>query len=156
MSGLVKANGTPTEPLQLFLAANPVTSPQTYTAVANTGDFTGPGMSAAVVDVSAHGDPWRRKISTLKDPGTVAFPCWFVTTEPSLAGNPNALADLFLTQDLRSWQLAFADDTTGLITESLCFFNAFVSKFSLKGPVAGVLSADTELTIDGDIVFGFA
>ncbi len=148
--GLPKPPGIPTSNLQLFLALE--TSPVTYSAVANAGDFTGPGLSATDVDVSKHGDDWRNFVTTLKDGGTFAFPCWFDTTVPTLAGNPNALFELFDSRQLRSWVLAFTD-TAGIIESDgeLVSFNAYVHKFSLKGPVAGVLSADTELRITGAV-----
>ena len=147
---LPKAPGLPTSNLQLFLALE--TSPVTYSAVANAGDFTGPGVSATVVDVSKHGDDWRRKLTTLKDGGTLAFPCWFDPSVPTLAGNPDALFELFDSRTLRSWLLAFTD-SDGIIEADglLVSFNAYVDKFSMKGPVAGVLSADTDLLIDGAV-----
>ncbi len=145
-----KPPGIPSSNLQLFLALE--TSPVTYLAVANAGDFTGPGVSATVTDVSKHGDNWRRKVTTLKDGGTLAFPCWFDPSVPTLAGNSNALFEMFDTRQLRSWVLAFTDDS-GIIESNgeLVAFNAYVDKFSFKGPVAGVLSADLDLLIDGQV-----
>ncbi len=147
---LPKAPGIPTSNLQIFLALE--TSPVTYSAVANVGDFGGPSMSRNVVDVSKHGDQWTRKVVTLKDGGTLPFPCWFDPTVATLAGNSDALEELFASGDLRSWLLAFTDDS-GIIEADglLVSFNAYVSKFSFKGPVKGVLSADTELLIDGEV-----
>lgn len=147
---LPKPPGIPTAPLQLFLALE--TSPVTYLAVANAGDFTGPGLSATDVDVSKHGDDWRNFVTTLKDPGTLGFPCWFDPSVPSLAGNPNALEELFDTKQFRSWLLWFTDEDGLMLADGgLLSFNAYVHKFSLKGPVAGVLSADTELRCSGKI-----
>ncbi len=140
--------GVKTSNLVIFLALE--TSPVQYAAIANLGDFTGPGQSSTVVDVSKHGDEWRRKLTTLKDAGTVAMPCWFDPTVSTLAGNADALAELFQSQDLRNWLMAFVDNT-GAITTVEMDFNAYISKFSLKAPVAGVWSADTEFLIDGQV-----
>lgn len=147
---LPKASGIPTSNLQIFIALE--TSPVRYSALANVGDFGGPSMSRTVVDVSKHGDQWVRNVVTLKSGGTLPFPCWFDPSVPSLAGNSSALEELFISGDLRSWLLAFTDGS-GIIEAGglLLSFNAYVSKFSLKGPVKGVLSADTELLIDGEV-----
>lgn len=147
---LPKAPGLPSSNLQIFLALE--TSPVRYSALANVGDFGGPSMSRTVVDVSKHGDEWVRNVVTLKSGGTLPFPCWFDPTVPSLAGNSSALEELFDSGDLRSWLLAFTD-SLGIIESDglLVSFNAYVSKFSFKGPVKGVLSADTELLIDGAV-----
>ncbi len=147
---LPKAPGKPTSNLQLFLALD--SSPVTYSAVANVGDFGGPGMTRTNVDVSKHGDQWVRQVVTLKSGGTLPFPCWFLTDVPSLAGNPDALFELFDSGDLRSWLLAFTDDAGIIEADGLLFsFNAYVQNFATKGPVKGVLSADTVLLIDGAV-----
>lgn len=150
MSGLAKASGLPTEPMVLALAQ--LASPTIYVDVANTGDYAGPGRSYTVVDVSAHGHRARRKITTLLDEGTLAFPLWFIPgadLEPSHTDATNGLQAIFERGDLRAWSLRFNDDLG-----TAYFFNAYISKFSLKGPVAGVLSADVELTIDDTIGTG--
>ena len=147
---LPHAPGIPSSNLQLFLALD--TSPVTYSAVANVGDFGGPSMTRNVVDVSKHGDQWTRKVVTLKDGGTLPFPCWFDPTEKTLAGNSDGLEELYVSGELRSWLLAFTDDA-GIIEADglLVSFNGYVSKFSFKGPVKGVLSADAELLVDGEV-----
>ncbi len=150
MSGLTKASGLPTEPMVLALSL--LDSPTIYEDVANTGDYTGPGRSYTVVDVSSHGNRARRKITTLLDEGTLAFPLWFIPgadLEPTHTDNTNGLQAIFERGDLRAWSLRFNDDLG-----TAYFFNAYISKFSLKGPVAGVLSADVELTIDNTIGTG--
>ena len=145
--------GVKTSNLVIFLALD--TSPVTYAAIANLGDFTGPAQQATVVDVSKHGDSYRRFVTTLKDSGTVGTPCWFDPSVSTLAGNPDALAELFQSQDLRAWLMAFVDDT-GTITEAVLSFNAYVSKFSLDAPVAGVWKATTEFRTDGKVTYLWA
>jgi hypothetical protein len=147
MSGLTKAAGLPTEPMVLALAR--INSPTIYDDVANTGDYSGPSRSYTVQDVSAHGHRARRKITTLLDEGTVDFPLWFIPTanaEPSHTDNTRGLQGIFERGDLRAWCLRFKDSPG-----TAYFFNAYISKFSYKGPVAGVFSADVSLLID-DVV----
>lgn len=150
MSGLAKANALPTEPMVLALAT--LASPSVYTDVANTGDYTGPGRSYTVQDVSAHGHRARRKITTLLDEGMVAFPLFFIpgaNVEPTHTDHTNGLQAIFERGDLRSYSLRYKDDAG-----TAKFFNAYVSKFSEKGPVAGVLTGDVELAIDDTIKTG--
>ena len=150
MSGLAKANSLPTEPMVLALAL--LNSPTIYVDIANTGDYTGPGRSYTVQDVSAHGHRARRKITTLLDEGTLAFPLWFIPgagLEPTHTDPTNGLQAIFERGDLRAWSLRYRDDPG-----TAKFFNAFISKMSEKGPVAGVMSADVELLIDDVILTG--
>lgn len=150
MSGLVKANALPTEPMVLALAS--LASPPVYTDVANTGDYSGPSSSYTVQDVSAHGHRARRKITTLLDSGVVGFPLFFIPgadVEPTHTDNTNGLKPIFERGDLRAWSLRYNDDLGTAL-----FFNAYISKFSEKGPVAGVLTAEVELTIDDTIAVG--
>jgi hypothetical protein len=150
MSGLTKANALPTEPMVLALAS--LASPPVYTDIANTGDYSGPGRSYTVADVSAHGSRARRKITTLLDEGVVAFPLFFIPgadLEPTHTDNTNGLQPIFERGDLRAWSLRYNDDLG-----TAKFFNAYISKFSEKGPVAGVLTGDIELTIDNTVKTG--
>ena len=150
MSGLVKANALPAEPIVLALAS--LDSPPVYTEIANLGDITGPGRSYTVQDVSAHGHRARRKITTLLDEGVLAAPLWFIPgagLEPTHTDATNGLQPIFERGDLRAFALYYRD-TAGTAK----FFNAFISKFSEKSPVAGVLSADVEFSIDDTVSTG--
>jgi hypothetical protein len=148
MSGLSKANALPAEPIVLSLAD--LNSPTTYVDIANLGDITGPSSSYTVADVSAHGHRARRKITTLLDSGTVAAPLWFIpgaNLEPTHTDHTNGLKPIFERGDLRAYSLRYKDTA-----DTAIFFNAYISKFSEKAPVAGVLSADVEFTID-DVIY---
>jgi hypothetical protein len=158
---LPQAAGVKTSNLVIFLALE--TSPVTYAMIANLGDYTGPAQQATVVDVSKHGDSFRRYVTTLRDSGTIGAPCWFDPTIRTLAGNADALAELFQSQDLRAWLMAFVDPDTidptsgdPTITEAVMSFNAYVSKFSLDAPVAGVWKATTEFRTDGKVEYLWA
>lgn len=128
------------------------TSPPTYNAVANLGDFAGPSTSTTNVDVSKHGDKYRHFVATLIDTGTVTMPCWFDPSESTLAGNPESITELQKSRELRRWLIAEIDDA-GIITEAIMTFDAYVTKFSGKLPVAGVWSADVEFRTDGEAVY---
>ena len=148
MSGLSKANALPAEPIVLALAS--LDSPSTYQDIANLGDITGPSSSYTVQDVSAHGHRARRKITTLLDSGAVSGPLWLIPgagLEPTHTDATDGLRAIFERGDLRAYSLRYRD-TPGTAR----FFNAYISKFSEKAPVAGVLSADVEFTID-DVIY---
>jgi hypothetical protein len=146
--------GIPTSNLLLFLQTT--ASPAAWNPIANLGDYTGPQSTSTVVDVSKHGDTFRRKIKTLMDAGILAFPCWFDPSQPTLAGNPQGMLELYNNQTAyETFLIAFVDSSGNIVPASAAnngpqlLFNGYVTKFSLKEPVAGVYSADTEITIDG-------
>jgi hypothetical protein len=126
-------------------------SPEVYTTVANVGDLTGPTLQATVVDVTSQstGSPWREKIVTLLDPGQVSCPLYFV---PDDAGHQlllnvfqtRASAFTSLTGGGAPWRLIFPDQDS-----TRWSFNAYISKFSTKEPVAGVITADFTLELTG-------
>jgi hypothetical protein len=150
MSGLTKANALPAEPIVLALAS--LASPPVYTEIANLGDIAGPGRSYTVADVSAHGHRARRKITTLLDEGVVAAPLFFIPgagIEPTHTDDTNGLQAIFERGDLRAYALYYRD-TPGTAK----FFNAFISKMGEKSPVAGVLTADVEFSIDDTVKTG--
>lgn len=135
-------------------------SPEAFYSVANIGDITGPSISAAVVDVTSHTSPsapWHDKITTLLDAGTITLPLYFVpaSTAPGAPGQfmghgfVSGLGKLFTNRGLApgigyNWKIVFPD---GVPTTYA--FVAWISKYSQKAPVAGVLTADLELTITG-------
>ena len=56
-------------------------SPELFSSVANIGDITGPTTQVAVVDVTSHTSPaapYRQKVPTLIDPGTLTIPVYIV------------------------------------------------------------------------------
>jgi Lambda phage tail tube protein, TTP len=131
----------------LFLGSQD--SPPTFSTdpVANVGDYTGPGMSKAVVDVTSQSNvnPWRQKITTLIDGGDLTMPLFFIPGD----SNMQALLAIFGQngQDGIYWfKLEFTDGTEW-------FFQASISKWNLKMPVAGVVTADITFTLTGKVVF---
>lgn len=135
-------------------------SPEIFNSIANIGDITGPSVAAAVVDVTSHTSvsaPWRQKITTLLDPGTITLPLYFVPSSggPSGAGTfmghnfTSGLGRLFANRGLSpgipyNWKTIFPDGVPTTYE-----YQAFISKYAQKAPVAGVLTADLELSITG-------
>lgn len=149
MSGLVKAAGLPTWPAVLAIAS--MDSPPVYTEIANIGDITG-SSSYTVVDVSSHGSRARRKITTLLDSGEWSTTLFFIPgagLEPTHTDDTNGLQAIYERGDLRAFALYYNDDLG-----TAKFFNAYISKFAEKAPVAGVLTADVTFTVDNTMGTG--
>jgi|SRR6185369_8462708 len=126
-------------------------SPEVFTTIANVGDLSGPGLQATVVDVTSHstGVPWREKITTLLDGGDLSVPLYFI---PSDTGHKQLLS-IFTekngtTNGLRNYKLVFPDGAATTYA-----FSAYISKFSLKEPVAGVIEAAVTFTLTGQPTF---
>ena len=126
-------------------------SPQTFQVIANVGDITGPGFSAAVVDVTSHSNanPWRSKVTTLLDPGDLSFKLFFIPSSPGTNdGTPfghsftSGLGAVFQARQLREYSLTFPDAAA-----TKWYLQAYVSKLSQTAAVAGVLEQAASLTL---------
>ena len=126
----------------LYLAT--VDSPATFgSAIARLGDLSATN-SVKTVDVSNQGSGWIRRLATIHDGGTVTVPLFWEpdqTTDAALiavyAATPPALHAYMITwPDGVDWH-----------------FNAYITKWTVKAPVEGALTADLEFTIDGTVAF---
>jgi hypothetical protein len=127
-------------------------SPESWTTIANIGDLGGPQMSSTVQDVTSQstGNYFRQKIQTLLDSGIITAPIYFV---PGDAGH-QALLEIFLGRGgqgqaatLTFWRVLFP---VAAGTPQIGYvFTGWLTKFSLKEPVAGVIEAAIEITLSG-------
>jgi len=133
-------------------------SPEVFNSIANIGDITGPGTSAAVVDVTSHTSvsaPWRSKIPTLLDAGDITLPLYVDPSSgaPATSGGywganfAAGLGRLFANRGQSpgvpyNFKIIYIDGTTDE-------FQGFITKYSRKSPVAGVYTADVTITITG-------
>jgi hypothetical protein len=135
--------------INTFLYLGDTSSPPVYTdPIANVGDYTGPGMSKAVVDVTSHSAavPWRQKITTLIDGGDLTLPLYFIPSNSDM----RKLMEVFATNGqagIRWFKLLFSDGTTPW------YFQASISKWMPKMPVAGVVTVDVTFTVTGEVQF---
>lgn len=123
-------------------------SPEVWTTVANVGDIAGPTMKSTIQDVTSQstGDYWRLKIQTLMDAGEISAPLYFV---PNSAGH-QALLEIFAgrsgnTGNPGYWRLLFPV-AAGSVP---WIFQGWLSQFSMKEPVAGVIEAAIIITLTG-------
>lgn len=115
----------------------------TYTTIAEVGDIDGPADSVDTIEVTSHSSPQARKefIASLIDSGEISFPMWFVPDDAT----HDADTGLQYYKNLRiaaNFKMVFPDATQVM-------FSALVTKFGMKAPVSGVLSADVTLKITG-------
>ncbi len=135
-------------------------SPEIFNSIANIGDITGPTTQAAVVDVTSHTSvsaPWRQKIPTLLDPGTVTVPIYIVPASGAptgagtfyghsyTAGIGRLLVNRGLSPGVPYNMKIIYPDGLGTFDE----FQAFVTKYTRDMKVAGVIQGSLELTLTG-------
>lgn len=123
-------------------------SPEVWTTIANIGDLAGPTMDSTVVDVTSQstGDYFRRKIQTLLDSGEISAPLYFV---PNDAGH-QALLEIFLGRSGNNGQPGYWRVLWPVAAGSVPWiFQGWLTKFSLKAPVAGVIEAAITITFTG-------
>jgi predicted secreted protein len=137
-SGAIPAFGT-------FLKIGDGGGPETFTTVAEVKSITGPQLAAKIDDVTNHstGTPWREKLATLLDGGTISFDMNFIPTNATQSHTSGLLRD-FENRTKRNFKLVLPDGgaTTWAIT-------AYVQDFKILAPVDGVLNAQMTLAVTG-------
>lgn len=125
---------------QIYLGTD--ASPAVFsTPVARVGDIAVNGLSVMMQDVSNQSSSWKRTVGTLHDGGTFTFTLYFYPTLDQV------MLIVFGTvpPPIRSFMLTFPDNDQW-------FFNGTISKWATKAPVEGVITADVEITIDGQVI----
>lgn len=141
MSDAIAAFGT------LLKLGSTNTTAATFATIAEVGDIDGPSDSVDTIEVTNHSSASARKefISGLIDSGEISFPINFLPDNPThdaTTGLQKAKND----RAMRKYQMVFPDATQAE-------FSALVTKFSMKAPVSGKLSADVTLKISGPIAW---
>lgn len=115
-------------------------SPSMFTDfIARLGDIA-TSSNVKTVDVSNQQSNWIQKLATMHDGGTVTVPLFWLPSD----ADDQALIDVYAQTPpvLRSYQLVWPDGKPW-------FFNAYITKWAVKAPVQGALTADLEFTISG-------
>ncbi len=120
---------------------------ETFATIAEVGDVDGPSMSVDTIDMTNHSSPGARKEfkMSLIDSGEISFPINFIPTD-STHDDVTGIQKIMNDRAIWNWQIAFPD-------ASEVTFSAGVTKFGVKAPVAGKLSADITLKISGQWVW---
>ena len=131
-------------------------SPMIFNTIANIGDLTGPSLSSTIVDVTSHptGAPWVQRIVTILDNGDIALPLFFIPSSPGSDGTPSTpfghngstgLLSVFTQRQLREYSVVFPDPAN-----TTWYMQGYISKFSMKAAVKGVLTADITFSMTGE------
>ena len=118
-------------------------SPYTFNTISEIKSFTGPGGSAAVIDVTDLSSTGKEKRMGIMDEGQLTFTLHYIPTDTQHIALRAARASRAET----SFQLVFTDDSPATSWE----FNGFVTNFSVSGAVDGVIEANVTIEITGVI-----
>lgn len=122
-------------------------SPETFTTIAGVSSIQGPDFSVNVVDVTTHSNanPWRQKIPTLLDPGSLQFELFLDPSEPTHGEDGVGVVSMFLNRIITRFKLGFPAPNQASYYICTGFFSALGHAF----PVDGVISANATLTFSG-------
>jgi len=124
-------------------------SPESWQTVANVGDISGPAFDSTIVDITSHSSqiPFRQKIPTLLDIGTITFKCFWVMTNDThrnaLTGGFPGIRYAYFNRELVQIRLVYTDGT------SSDAINAYVTKLGQMAAVAGVYEMNVTITGTG-------
>lgn len=118
-------------------------SPETFATISEIKNFTGPGGSAAVIDVTDLSSLAKEKRMGLADEGQLSFVINYIPSDTEHAALRAARASRAET----NFQILFTD--TGTTTWD---FSGFVTNFSVSGSVDGVIEANVTIEITGAIL----
>jgi len=118
-------------------------SPEMFTAIPEIKTFSGPGGSAAVIDVTDLSSPAKEKRMGLADEGQLSFTINYIPANQQHADLREARA----TREETSFQMVFTDDSPSTTWD----FSGFVTGFSVSGAVDGVVEATVTIEITGAI-----
>jgi predicted secreted protein len=118
-------------------------SPDSYIDIPEIKTFTGPGGSAAVIDVTDLNSAAKEKRMGLADEGQLTFTMHYIPSDAAHAALRQARED----RDETGFKLIFTDESPSTTWS----FNAFVTTFAVSGAVDGVIEANVTLEITGAI-----
>lgn len=130
-----------TQGLKIQISINE--SPDVFSTVVNVTGFSQSG-STKVVDVSNVTDLWMQRFPTLLDVGEVELNVNWVPEDPTLNSSATGLRGLWQSKVLCDCRFIYNDGNNS--TDS---FQAFVTKYALKGTQADVLKATITLSGTG-------
>jgi hypothetical protein len=115
-------------------------SPETFTAIAEVTNITGPNLTLNTEDATHMESPdaTMEFIPALIDPGTLSFTVHFLPTNTT---QTDLITDL-KTRVIRNFQLVCNDPLT-----TTWSFAAYVTGFNLTAPIAGKFTADVTLKV---------
>jgi predicted secreted protein len=125
-------------------------SPETFTAIAEVKDITGPALSVEFADFTHQESPsgYREFKSTFKDSGNMTFAVNFLPDNTTQGFSSAGLLKDYEAGTLRNFQLLFPD--TGA---TLASFAAYVANLQPSAPLNGPLAMNVTLRITGPVTW---
>lgn len=120
-------------------------SPETFTAIAEVLDITGPNLSTDTEDGTHQQSPggFEEVVPTILRTGEVTFTIQFLPTHATHNATTGLVAD-WKNKTLRNFQLVFSDPAS-----TTWAFAAYVTGFQPQSPVGGKRTADVTLKVTG-------
>lgn len=130
-----------------FEAGNPPSpGADTFTPIANCIGDIAPSGSTKMQDITPHGpSAWTIMFPTINTFGPVAFEIAFIPSSTGDGGHGAAsgLMAVWTTNQLRPYRITWPDTT-------VWYFDAYISKFEVKGAVNAVVTANITLDTVGE------
>lgn len=137
--------GTPA--LGVLLKRGNGASPETFTAIAEVFDMNGPNVKLDTTESTHLADSWKGFKAVLLDGGDVKFTVNFIPTDATQSVTSGLIDDM-INKSLKNFQIVWPDSVN-----TVWPFAAYVTSFSPKAPLAGMLRADVTLKLDGAPAF---
>ena len=118
-------------------------SPEVFTNLPEIREFTGPGGSASIIDVSDLDSTFREKILGLPDEGQLSFTIHYIADN----AQHQALRSDRAARTLRNFRITWTDTSPSIQWS----FTGYVTEFSVSGGVDDVVLANTVIEITGAI-----
>jgi hypothetical protein len=132
-----------------ILSVGSLGSPLTYRPVGNAGNLKW-DQSATTADVSNQGSPFKQKIPTMIDPGSLTLDLHYIpgSVGADSSGNEghgftSGLGSLFTQRLVVPWKLAFPDGTTE-------YFLGFISKYPIDANLEKDLMINMTIDVTGE------
>lgn len=119
-------------------------SPVVFSTIPEVKDFTGPGGSAAVIDVTDLSSVAKQKRMGLADEGQLSFTINYIPADTQ----HSALRAARSARQETDFQILFTDESPSTTWD----FSGFVTGFAVSGAVDGVVEAQVTIEITGAIL----
>jgi len=123
------------------------------TFIGEITDFTGPGGSGAVIDITSIQSTAKEKMVGLRDEGQLSITMNFNATDYG----QQKLIDDRAARKSNIYAILFTDRATGAASfPSWCYFRGFPMQYSISGAVDNKITANAVIEISGPVVYSTA
>ena len=125
-------------------------SPETFTAIAEVKDISGPNLSMEFAEFTHQqsSDGYREYKPTFKMSGDITFDCNFLPDDATQTFASSGLLYDYDQKTLRNFQLLFPDSGA-----TLASFSAYVANIQPSAPMSEALSLSVTLRVTGEVTW---